>query len=178
MSLMLISSSFSETGFSTFSLANFFPFSTSSLLSFSKCSRNLRRKERLDVKYYIKLGLDYFSRHTNCLNDHSVWRLHLHFGVWSFIWFLQMNAGWLYEILINDSILPSSFSIIIKRNHLFGSCLPPLLFGWWFILLISVVSLSEVLDRLSPPPSTLALGLLAPEPGSPENQGSVKHHLT
>lgn len=38
---MPISSSFSETGCSTFSLANFFPFSTSSLLSFSKCSRNL-----------------------------------------------------------------------------------------------------------------------------------------
>lgn len=43
MSLMLISSSLSETGCSTFSLANFFLFSTSSLLSFSKCSRNLSR---------------------------------------------------------------------------------------------------------------------------------------
>lgn len=41
---MPISSSFSETGCSTFSLANFFPFSTSSLLSFSKCSRNLNNE--------------------------------------------------------------------------------------------------------------------------------------
>lgn len=52
-------------------------------------------------------------------------------------------------------------------THLLGSYRPSLLKGCWFILLISVVSLSEVSDCRSPPRSTLALRLLGPEPVSP-----------
>lgn len=52
-----------------------------------------------------------------------------------------------------------------------GSYLPSLPKGCWFILLISVVSLSEVSDCRSPPRSTLALRLLGPEPVSPGRQG-------
>lgn len=51
-------------------------------------------------------------------------------------------------------------------THLLGSYCPSLLKGCWFILLISVVSLSEVSDCRSPR-STLALRLLGPEPVSP-----------
>ncbi len=64
-------------------------------------------------------------------------------------------------------------SLMILTAHLLGSYLPSLLKGCWFILLISVVSLSEVSDCRSPPRSTLALRLLGPEPVSPviERQG-------
>lgn len=58
MSLMLTSSSLSEIGCSTFSLANFFPFSTSSLLSLSKCSRYLERGGRSQKSFTERIRND------------------------------------------------------------------------------------------------------------------------
>lgn len=292
---MPISSSFSETGCSTFSLANFFPFSTSSLLSFSKCSRNLNSEGKgqasrhaynytdvaVNVKWkvlgvtilfisdQVNLILTIMSRTPHrripsscpplwpCSRCRQIWVV-AQFWSWSstagtadYRWPNQRvkccictrepdpNLGVTVMILafsralvmtcnINTEVTkwkcvkwdghaaarfpvstcgfeswfwsylwfptPVQVGCIIpnqgkewspiqvhqyyKESHLFGSCLPSLLVGWWFILLTSVLSFSVGLDCLSPPRSTLPVRLFAPEPGSAEKKGWDKHHFT